>query len=127
LDPNSRVEFGEEISFLEAEKLGGTPADVAAAAGADQPHVMRDGGVSSPADAQSMEFAGELAPDMSPAEGNNTTAAAANAAANAAAGAVEDAEFAGEISPYATPNADYSAEMGEETAPQKARRNKRNQ
>jgi hypothetical protein len=129
-NPLTNVEFGSEISPTEAAKLGATPADVAAAAGASQPVVGHNGGVSTPAGAQDMEFGGEIAPDASPAPTQGQAAAAANNAANAAATeAAYEQEFAGEIAPNAAPNADYSAELAaEQAATQKAaRRNKRNQ
>lgn len=122
LNPTTHVEFGAEISPLEAAKLGGTPADVAAAAGDSQPVVEHNGSVTSPAGAHEMEFAGELTPDASPAPTQNAAAAAANDAANAAGTEAQyGAEFGGEL----TPNADYTTEA-EQAAAQKTRR-KRNQ
>jgi hypothetical protein len=130
-NPLSDVEFGAEITAAEAAKLGATPADLAAAMGAQQPAVGRNGAVATPAGAENMEFGGELAPDASTAQTAAAGAAAANIAAGAAAGAVQDAEFSSELGATAAegttaPNADYSGEFAEENAAvQKAARKRK--
>jgi hypothetical protein len=131
-DPLTAVEFGSEISPTEAAKLGATPADVARAAGASEPVVGYNGGVATPADAQNMEFGGEIAPDASPAPTQGAAAAAANNAANAAATEAQfNQEFSSELGATAAegttaPNADYSGEFAEENAAvQKAARKRK--
>lgn len=111
MNPTSDVEFGAEISVAEAAKLGGTPADVAAAAGDSQAEVMRNGNVATPSGAQDMEFGAELTPDNSPA-GLSATAAAA--AQEGAALASEGAALAAQQAP----NADYSGEFATEMTPE---------